>query len=149
MEIKRILWPTDMSDEAAEALPYVASLAEKYGAKVIVLHVQENLDRLSHFSESLSLDDVEKLRERFIGSTKTLFQKLCDKLGEKCADYEKRVETGDAAVKILETVDKEKIDLVVMATHGYGGIKRFAYGSVANKVMQHSNAPVLAIRLKR
>lgn len=149
MEIKRILWPTDFSDEALEALPYVTSLAEKYGAQVIMLHVQEELERLAHLSEGVNFEYAEKLRENLTRNKDRLFEELCEKLGENCADYEKLMLTGDAAVRILETIDKKRIDLVVMATHGYGALRRFAYGNVANKVTHHSPVPVLTVRIKK
>ncbi len=145
MEIKHILWPTDMSDEAARALPYVLSLAEKYDAKVTVLHVQEEITRFEFLSDALNKDETKHIRERILNNTKATFKKVCDMMGDKCTQFDRLLAIGDPAEEILNTVEKANVDLVVMATHGYGGIKRFAYGSVAEKVVHNSTAPVLTV----
>ncbi len=148
MEIKRILWPTDLSEQAAQALPYVTSLAEKYGAEVVVLHVQEEISRFEHLADALSVDDAKRLSDRIMANTKQVFAKVCDMLGQKCSLFERRVLVGDAAQEIINCIANDKIDLVVMGTHGYGGLKRFAYGSVAEKVVHTSPVPVLTVRCK-
>lgn len=149
MEIKHILWPTDMSEAAAQALPHVLSLAEKYSAKVTVLHVQEEITRFEFLSDSLHMDETKRVRERILNNTKATFDKVCSMLGEKCALFDRRLAIGDPAEEILNTVEKENVDLVVMATHGYGGLKRFAYGSVAEKVVHNPTAPVLTVCCKK
>ena len=53
------------------------------------------------------------------------------------------IETGSAAECILAFAAKEQYDLIVIATHGYSGFKRWALGSVADKVLRASDHPVL------
>lgn len=148
MEIKRILWPTDMSDVSAQAMPYVASIAEKYGAKVVVLHIMDEITRFERLAYALDGDQSSRIRKQLRGDANMAMEQLCKALGEKCPSYEKQVLEGDTADTILEFLQKEDFDLVVMATHGRGGLKRFNYGSVAERVMHNSPVPVLTVRAK-
>lgn len=148
MEIKRILWPTDLSEAASLALPYVRSLAEKYGATVVVLHVHDELTRFDRLAKALKNDEAARVREQVKSETHDALTNICQTLGDACPLYEKQIRMGEPAEEILKFVEKENIDLVIMATHGYGGIKRFAYGSVADRVVQNSPAPVFTVRGK-
>ena len=55
---------------------------------------------------------------------------------------------GNPASKILDVIEQEKVDFVVMCTHGMSATKRFLIGSVTNKVVHHSKVPVLVVRTK-
>jgi nucleotide-binding universal stress UspA family protein len=68
---------------------------------------------------------------------------ICEKYLDGCPLYIKHVAVGDAAKEILKLIDKEKMDMVVMASHGEKG--NFRFGSVAEKVLKHSPAPVTII----
>lgn len=146
MEIKRILWPTDLSDNAARAMPYATSLAEKYGAALVVLHVQDEVTRFERLAKALSQDDQQRMRSQMQSDIQKGLEEVCAQLGETCPLYEKRIAEGDAAEEIIRFVKHSDIDLVVMATHGAGCSKGFLAGSVADKVVHHAKAPVLAVR---
>ncbi len=148
MEFKRILWPTDLSDKASQALPYVISLTEKYGAHVLVLHVQDEVSQFDRMARALGQENVRQLREKVLEQANTGVEQLCASMRGTCQNVERHVMVGDPVEEILKFVDKKDIDLVVMATHGYGGIKRFAYGSVAEKVVLNAPVPVLTVRCK-
>ena len=53
---------------------------------------------------------------------------------------------GPVAQTILEVAKEEKVDLIVMGTHGRAGVEKFLFGSVAQKVVQHSEVPVLTLK---
>ena len=55
------------------------------------------------------------------------------------------VVTGKAADAILDYAEKNNVDLIIMSTHGRSGISRWAFGSVADRVVRHSIAPVLLV----
>ena len=148
MDIKTILWPTDTSDAAAQALPYVTSLAEKYGATIVILNVQDEITRYERLAKSLNADEAARIREQFMSEAKQAMDALCNQLGNSCPLYKRVVVHGDPAEEILAFAEKEGVDIIVMATHGYGGLKRFAYGSVAEKVIHNSPVPVLTVRCK-
>jgi len=68
---------------------------------------------------------------------------LCDKYMEGCPLYFKHVAVGDPAKEILKLIEKEKVDLVVMASHGAKG--NFRFGSVTEKVLKGSPVPVTVV----
>ena len=59
------------------------------------------------------------------------------------------IENESPAEAILITVEEQDMDMVVMSTHGRGGVTRWVYGSVADKVLRHSDIPVLLIRTQK
>ncbi len=143
MEVKRILWPTDLSGRAKHALAYVRSLTEKYGADIHVLYVITDIAHhrgLYGNFEQAHIDRIyawekEKATERL--------DKICSQELEGCPLYVKHIAVGDPAQEIIKTTQKEKIDMVVLATRGAGGY--FQVGAVADKVIRHSSVPVVMV----
>ena len=68
---------------------------------------------------------------------------ICDKYLKGCPLYSKHIALGDPAKEIMNFIEKEKVDMVVMATHGRKG--HFPFGSVAEKVIRSSSVPVVTI----
>lgn len=150
MEIKKILWPTDFSRNAARALPYVKSLSEKYQAEVNLIFVVEDVHQFDHFYGDASPSFLKEFQERIIHNGEQQLEKICKNELASCPLYKKHIAIGNPAREILKAIDKEKVDLVVMATHGHGEetreeITHFPFGSVSDKVLRNSPVPVLAI----
>ena len=145
MDIQHILWPTDLSAAASGALPAVISLAEKHGARVSVLHVQEDINRYEVQAAQLSEEQDERLQDRVNSEVLQHLDEICTELGARCGQYTRHVLMGDPATVIGEFAAREQVDLIVMATRGLGAVKRLAFGSVTEKVLQSGQAPVLAI----
>jgi len=144
MEIRKILWPTDFSDNANAALAYVISLTKKYSAEIYLLYVAEDLSDYGSWYGELTPPHAEKLRQWEIPLAEKEMEKVCrDKLAG-CPMFHKQIEVGDPADKILETAKKEGIDVIVMATHGRKG--HFQFGSVTEKVVKNSQVPVWTVR---
>jgi nucleotide-binding universal stress UspA family protein len=146
MEVKRILWPTDFSENSAKALPWLVDLADKYGAEILALNVTEPLNRYVVMADLTSGDEARRIYDRAREHSVNKLYEVCDKHLDQCRLMDKRVVTGDPAEEILKAIEKENIDLVVMATHGYSGVKRWAFGSVTDKVAASSPVPVLTVR---
>jgi len=150
MEIKKILWPTDFSKNAAQALPYVSSLSEKYQAEVHLIFVVEDVHQYDHFYGDASPTFLKEFQEKVIQRGGQQMEKICKEHLASCPLYKKHIVVGDPAKEILKFINAEKVDLVVMATHGHGEetgekIKHFPSGSVSEKVVRNSPIPVLAI----
>ena len=73
-------------------------------------------------------------------------EKLKEQLFAKIIDIELHAPYGDPAEKILEVCLRHDIDLIAMSTHGRSGIGRWLLGSIADKVVRHSEKPVLLLR---
>lgn len=143
VEIKRILYPIDFSGCSFQVLPYVRSVAAKYGAEIYVLYVARNLHlystgRKQHRSSSTLIENTLKELEM-------MMEKFCDKHLLDCPTFNRRVAVGEPGEEIIKTVEKESIDLVVMGTHGRRGLEHTLFGTVAKYVVMHSKAPVLII----
>ncbi len=147
VEFKRILVPLDGSLLAEKALPMAAALSRKFDSVLILLHVfnasayamagvitnPEGRKLLTQLSEQARRD-----AERYLSDQR-------EALGRQGLNVRILLHDGAPAKGILE-VAKEGIDLIVMASHGRSGLARWAYGSVADRVVRYSPCPVLLVR---
>jgi nucleotide-binding universal stress UspA family protein len=147
MKIKKILWPTDFSSSAEAALHHVQSLTEKYQTEIHVLYVIEDIAHHESWYGEFEKSHVDKLMEWEGKKAKERLDQICEKYLEGCPLYIKHVAVGDPAHEILKLIDKENIDMVVMATRGRKG--HFQFGSVVEKLVKNSPVPVVTIPVSR
>lgn len=147
MEVRTILWPTDLSKNSIKAAKHVSSLALKYQAKVILLYV--GVDLMSMFpayGNYPSKDQLEHFHTWELQQAKKHLEAVCAKELKACPNVDVRLAQGDAASEILKTIKKAKADMVVLTSHGRGhdelDQKSAEFGSVAKKVMANSPVPV-------
>lgn len=143
MKLKKILWPTDLSENSYKALPYVTSLSESYGAEVHVFFVLEEMGPFGAWYGDFERSQVDALMRLQKEKAEGRLQEICEQHFEGCPLYVRHTATGDPASEILKLIEKEMPDVVVMSCRGGRG--RFSFGSVAEKVVRHSSAPVLTI----
>jgi nucleotide-binding universal stress UspA family protein len=132
MDIKKVLWPTDFSSSAEKALPLVTSLTQLYQAEIHVMYVIEDIAHHEPWYGEFDKTHTEKLMERARTSANERLDQICSKYLAGCTFYVRHVFVGDPAHEILTFMDKEKVDLVVMASRGQRG--HFHFGSVEMKV---------------
>jgi len=144
MQIKKILWPTDFSENSNAVLPYVLSLSQRYGAEIYLLYVAEDLSDYGSWYGELTPSHAEKLRQWEIPLAEKKMEQVCRDNLAGCPMFHKRIEVGDPAEKILETAEKEGVDVVVMVTRGRKA--QFHFGSVTEKVVKNSPVPVWTAR---
>ena len=143
MEVTKILWPTDFSANADKALDYVTSLSEKYQTEVHVLYVIDELGYHEPWYGEFDQPRINKIHEWEKKKAQERLDHICEKYLQNCPLYIKHIAIGNPAQEILKLVEKEKVDMVVMATHGRKGY--FHFGSVAEKVLKNSPVPVVTI----
>ena len=143
MEVNKILWPTDFSSIAEKALPHVKSLTERYGAEIHVLYVIEDVAHHDGWYGAFEEKRVQELMEHAGKTATKRLSQICEKYLDGCPLYIKHVAVGDPAQEILKLIAAEKVDIVVMASHGEKG--HFRFGSVTEKVMKNSPVPVTII----
>ncbi|MCW8804632.1 MAG: universal stress protein [Ignavibacteriaceae bacterium] len=146
MKIKKILFPTDFSRCAEQALAYAVLLAEKYGAEIHVLHIVTLFeDQPSAISEGIS--ETEEMIRKLEDIAEKQLNKVVDSHG---ADDMKIIALSkrgiSAAPVILEYASDNNIDLIVMGTHGRRGIEHLLLGSAAEEVVRMSPCPVFTVR---
>lgn len=145
LRIRKILVPLDFSQCSTHALDYALGMAEAFGASVILLHIVEPaaVSSENYLNVTPMLDEshqqlLEAGRERLAD----LSQKH---MGHKIPT-ESLVRIGRAPSEIADTAEALGVDLIVMGTHGYSGIKHALLGSTAEKVVRHAVCPVLTVR---
>ena len=147
MEVKIILWPTDLSKNSIKAAKHVDSLAQKYQAKVILLYV--GVDPMSLFPAWGNYPSQEQMRhfqDYELKHARKQLEMVCEQELKACPTIDIRLVQGDAAAEILKMIQQEKADMVVMTSHGRGAQeldqKSADFGSVAKKVLANSPVPV-------
>jgi nucleotide-binding universal stress UspA family protein len=157
-EIKKILYTTDMSENARYAFEYAVSLANRYGAGITLLHVLEDM---SPYRDSLMMNILgeEKWKGLMETNKEKIIQALKNELGKFCDSVHAQlpacpfitddivVRIGNPVEAILEQAEKSDCDLVVMGTHGHGILGDAMIGSVSRRVLRRSKKPVLVVRL--
>jgi nucleotide-binding universal stress UspA family protein len=141
---KTILVPLDGSELAEIAIPYAEELAGKFGSKVILLNVRKP-------SEDPNNPELEAYLKEMIAIVEQDIKKSPDlPLGEKVKVESVTIGLSGLlthpAEEILNYTEKKNISLIIIATHGRTGIKRWALGSVAEKVVRASTKPILLVR---
>jgi universal stress protein A len=144
MEIRQILAPTDFSELSKQAIARAYELAQTFGAKLVLLHVVElpayPVEVFLPSAEGTRLlDDLE--RQARLDLAQLLPQAQNDKVEIACQTV-----VGTPYLKILEVAAAEKVDLIVIATHGRTGLSHLVVGSVAERVVRMAPCPVLTIR---
>jgi nucleotide-binding universal stress UspA family protein len=157
-EIKKILYATDLSDNARYAFGYAASLADHYDAQVTVLHVLEDISSAfnMHISGYLGEREWAKLQ---VEKESALLDTITERLNEFCSSAREEMREckfivekilavkGIPAEEILNQADANSADMIVMGTHGYGVFKDALMGGTARRVVRRSAVPVMVVRL--
>jgi len=143
MAVTKVLWPTDFSANASQALEHVTSLTEKYQAEIHILYVIEDMGHHEPWYGDLDRSHVDRIHEWERKAAEKRLNEICENHLQGCPLYVKHIAIGDPAEEILKAIDEQKVDTVVMATRGRRG--RFQFGSVAEKVVKNSPVPVVTI----
>ncbi len=142
---QHILVPLDGSQRAEQAIPVAAQVARASGGSLFFLRVVDTLQELGVYSSLAAIYLQEMLEKERIDAAAYLEEITASPalLGIKtrCAVF-----SGSAAAMLLHVAQQEDIDLMVLCSHGYTGFKRWALGSVAQKVARHSSLPLLLLR---
>jgi nucleotide-binding universal stress UspA family protein len=143
--INKILWSTDFSDEAQEALLYADAFAKTFDAKIVALHVVPDISPALYDAALVVKGELEKRVAYVKEETKKKFDSLRK---AKNLDFEALIKEGNAAKKIIETAEEENVDLIVLGRRGLSVIEKLFLGSVANQVLRSSLVPVLLTKKK-
>jgi nucleotide-binding universal stress UspA family protein len=142
---KTILCPLDFSDASTRALEYAVSLAQEADARLILLHVIENLlgeqgaSEMGHLSVSeydryLEVDAMARLKS------------VVPEAARVWSAPEERVVRGRAYREILKVASDEGVELIVMGVQGKGALTRLVFGSTTHHVIREAGCPVLTLR---
>jgi len=145
-DLKSILFATDFSDCSEAAFGYAILLARKFHARLLIVHViNEPVDLRGFYVPHISFDTLEAEIE---ASAKKMMQDFCAKQLFQTDDYVTEVIPGIPYEEIIKRAEEERVDLVVLGTHGRSGLDHLLFGSTAEKVVRKSSIPVMTIRQK-
>ena len=141
----RILVPLDFSAPSDAALEYARTVATRFGASLHLLHVADDPYR-ALYSAEVYVPEVEGLRDEILTDATG---RLKDRL--QSSDIRELGATAEAVIgtppsSIVEYAESHDIDLIVMGTHGRGGMSHLLMGSVAERVVRTAPCPVLTVR---
>ena len=143
MAYKRILVCLDGSALAETALPHAQILASDEDAEILLLRVSANPAAEFSFSDpSIANNIIEEME----AETLTYMQSARSKLQKAGFRTSFLIRQGAIAETILRVAEECQADAIVMSTHGRSGVKRWLLGSVADRVVTHSEVPVMLIR---
>ena len=145
-KLKNILVPIDFSDHSRKALQYALPFAEKCGAKIILLHVVEPRVYPENYFDVIVPAEMEAVNTNLATTGRQRLAELRrEEISPKIA-ADTIVRTGQPYAEIINTAKEWDIDLIIIATHGYTGLKHVFLGSTADKVVRHAPCPVLTVR---
>jgi nucleotide-binding universal stress UspA family protein len=146
MMYKKILVPMDGSSLAECSLEHVKTVAIGcHIPEVVLLIVVEPLSYSLATDSQMSINVLEKIDGIQKTEATNYISKMVQKLNKEGLSAKGEVILGRVDEQILNYTDNNNIDLIIMSTHGRSGVTRWAFGSVADKVVRHSKVPVLTV----
>ncbi|GFE57961.1 universal stress protein [Geobacter sp. AOG1] len=145
MQLEKILFATDFSENSEHAFEYALSLARQFNARLYLVHViNEPVDLRGFYVPHISFEKLEKEIEE--GAEK-MMQKFCQAKMRDFSNYESLIIAGIPYEEILKKAEAENISLIVLGTQGRKGLDHFLFGSTAERVVRSAKCPVMTVRL--
>jgi nucleotide-binding universal stress UspA family protein len=143
----RILVPLDGSSLAEQALSYAVTLARGLPAELDLLRAIWILPDFLQIMDDYTVK-LNEIMAQLEAEANDYLAALVEQLTDIGLDARHTVQRGPAAETILDYAGQTDINQIVMATHGYSGIKRWTHGSVAERVLQTARVPLLLVRAR-
>jgi len=149
--VKHILAPTDLSALSAKGVEYAGNLANSMGARLTVCHAVTTDEFVAHarlLEKGSGNPKVEEQLRHLVERHKELLHEFVNRhLRSANPDWAiaELVGMGEPQQLVIEWVKANAIDLIVISTHGRGGLQRMMLGSVTEKILRNSHCPMLVI----
>jgi len=140
VQLKKIICTTDFSDSSNMAVAYGTALAKEFKAKLYLSHVID-LPSVGMYGDAFSYPVGQQ--DRIIDYSRGYLKRL---IGETPVDWEPLIQMGHAAAEITRLAKEKCVDMVISATHGRSGLKRFLLGSVTGSILRTLPCPLLVVR---
>jgi len=140
VNLKKIICTTDFSDASNIAVAYGTALAKEFKAKLYLSHVID-LPSVGMYGDAFSYPVGQQ--DRIIDYSRGYLERL---IGETTVDWEPLIQMGHAAAEITRLAKEKSVDMVISATHGRSGLKRFLLGSVTGSILRTLPCPLLIVR---
>lgn len=141
-EIKRILIPYDFSETAALSLEHAVFMAKLLKADIYLLHILESVSFTSAFGAAFG--NVDKKLE---SESNTKLEEIGKQIHMNNGITVKSItEVGRIYRKIVDVAKRERVDIIIMGTHGVSGYKKFNVGTNTSKVVEEAGCPVISVQ---
>ena len=156
--MKKILVPTDFSEQAGYALDFAYQIALKSTAEIILINVVDYPGLSSIWGGGMNViggaePPLDNLDESFINNllnrSKDEIRAMTLRLDPGSVKIKQVVEVGNPYFVITEKIEQENVNLVIMGTKGASGLEEVLIGSNTERVVRHANCPVITIKKKR
>lgn len=144
ISLKKVLVPVDFSDTSDVALRYGKALAGAFGASLHIVHVVQEPYAQPWAAETYGFS-MATLQQDWIKEANTKLEGLLTAQDRTSLKASATTILGHPVTEILRFATDERIDLVVMGTHGRGPLGHMVMGSVAERVVRHAPCPVLTV----
>lgn len=143
---KKILVPTDFSPSSDMALDKALDMAEQYHSTVVLLHVIDEAIHQCAADYCLSQEDVSRIQEQSMQCSRERLENEVNALkGKRAVEIEFDLQWGAPVEVIISEQQKTGSDLIVLGSHGRKTFKEHLIGSVTDKVVRSSRAPVMVV----
>ncbi len=160
-EIKRILYVTDLSRNAAYAFRYAVRFMKSFDAEIIILTVVRSFSPVDQVPVVVQMgeDRFRKAREETLKDVLTRLKRRLENYANKELQGDERkkmmemirieVKEGDPSVEILKAAEKEDVDIVIMGANSKEVLKYTFLGGVTQRVLRHIRKPALVVPIPR
>jgi len=147
LPVKNILCPTDFSDPSYEALKVADELAAHFGATLHIINVVPLVPIVEApiGVESASFN-VASYQQELEGQAQKSLKNLTEQKISRGVTAVTEVLIGNAAGEVMRYAGEKAVDMIVIATHGLSGWRRFISGSTTEQIVRQASCPVLTIR---
>jgi universal stress protein A len=149
LNLEQILVPTDFSENSKKALLYAVRIAQRNNSSLLLFHAFQAPEFVPEVQKDFSCNFSDGLSKLFEAARQRSEQRLVG-LSREVQRSNIKVKTlqrlGKSYVEIVKVAEDENVDLIVMATHGYTGLKHFLLGSTTERVVKIAPCPVLVVR---
>ena len=144
--LNKILWATDFSEEAQESLLYADAFAKTFKAKIVALHVVPDFSAALYDAARVIKGELLQKMAAVKGEAEEKIKAISK---EKGISFEKIiVMEGTASKIIIDSIEKEGVDLIVIGRRGMSAVEKLFIGSVANQILRTSPVPILLTKKK-
>ncbi|HEX9715829.1 MAG TPA: universal stress protein [Desulfurivibrionaceae bacterium] len=142
-EIKKILVPVDFSENSQKILRTAVDFAARFKAEVMIVFVVQSFDDYSGFF--VPHMPIIQLEEEMVKSATEKMKSFTAETLNGSVPHSTAILSGDVVEEINRFAGEAKADMIVMGTHGYKGLDKILFGSVAEKIVKTAPCPVLTI----
>jgi len=145
MSPKRILLCTDFSENSEPALHLALEQVKAFQAELLILHVVDSWAGFPSYQHGVCLN-IQEVVQSCKESAQAKLEHIMDGHGDVPNGVKTYSRIGVPAQEIARLADEESVDMIVMGTHGWTGLRHVLLGSVAENVLRTAKCPVLVVR---